>query len=112
MRRVGRRVVEATGLRAVHRLGASSKRTVPLATRIEFHRSLYRFHERRLGRLGAAAIRLLRLVRNILAVIALRRGRTAAIRITAFVAALAVFAYAWGVAVAASPASWLKVLTS
>ena len=48
----------------------------------------------------------------ILAVIALRRGRTAAIRITAFVAALAVFAYAWGVAVAASPASWLKVLTS
>lgn len=48
----------------------------------------------------------------VLAVIALRRGRTAAIRITAFVAALAVFAYTYGVAVAASPASWLKVFAS
>lgn len=47
-----------------------------------------------------------------LAVVALRRGRTAAIRITAFVAAIAVFAYAYGVAVAASPASWLKVFAS
>ncbi len=48
----------------------------------------------------------------VLAVVALRRGRTQAIRITAFVAALAVFAYTYGVAVAASPASWLKVLAS
>ncbi len=48
----------------------------------------------------------------VLAVIALRRGRTAAVRTTAFVAAVAVFAYAYGVAVAGSPASWLAVLMS
>ena len=32
-------------MKAVHDLGASSKRRAPLATRIEFHRSLYRFFE-------------------------------------------------------------------
>lgn len=47
-----------------------------------------------------------------LGIVALRRGRTMAVRTTAFIAALAVFAYAYGVAVAASPASWLKVLAS
>ncbi len=47
-----------------------------------------------------------------LAVVALRRGRTAEIRVMAFVAAIAVFAYTYGVAVSASPASWIKVLLS
>ncbi len=47
-----------------------------------------------------------------LAVVALRRGRTARIRVAAFVAAIAVFAYTYGVAVSGSPASWIKVLAS
>lgn len=46
----------------------------------------------------------------VLAVIALKRGRTMATKATAFVAAIAVFAYTYGVAVSMSPASWLAVL--
>lgn len=46
----------------------------------------------------------------VLAVIALKRGKTTATRATAFVAAIAVFAYTYGVAVSMSPASWLAVL--
>ncbi len=71
VRRAGRRVVHAPALRAEHRLGASSKGSAPLATRIEFHRSLYRFHERRLGRAGAGLVGCVRLVRNLLSVGAL-----------------------------------------
>ena len=71
VRRAGRRVAYAPGLRAEHRLGASSKRSAPLATRIEFHRSLYRFHERRLGRTAAGLVRRVRLVRNLVGVTAL-----------------------------------------
>ncbi len=48
----------------------------------------------------------------ILGTIALRRGKTLQIRATAFVAALAVFAYAYGVAIARSPASWLAILAN
>ena len=47
-----------------------------------------------------------------LAIVALKRGRTPAIRATAFIAALAVFAYAYGVSLSRSPASWLAVLAS
>jgi GT2 family glycosyltransferase len=68
VRAAGRRVVQAPSLRAEHRLGASSKRSAPLATRIEFHRSLYRFHERRLGWAGAGSVRCVRLVRNLMSV--------------------------------------------
>ena len=46
----------------------------------------------------------------LLGVIAIKRGPTLQIRIIAFVAAIAVFAYIIGVAVSKSPASWLKVL--
>ncbi len=46
------------------------------------------------------------------ATVALKGARTPAIRATAFVAALAVFAYAYGVSLSRSPASWLAVLTS
>ena len=46
----------------------------------------------------------------VLGAIAIKRGPTLQIRIIAFVAAIAVFAYIIGVAVAKSPASWLKVL--
>ena len=46
----------------------------------------------------------------VLGTIAIKRGPTLQIRIITFVAAIAVFAYIIGVAVAKSPASWLKVL--
>jgi len=46
----------------------------------------------------------------VLGTFAIKRGATLQIRIIAFVAALAVFAYIVGVALAKSPASWLKLL--
>lgn len=64
VREAGRRVVYAPGLRAVHRLGASSKARAPLATRIEFERSLDRFLVRRRGSGVARAVRGLRLLRT------------------------------------------------
>ncbi len=48
----------------------------------------------------------------VLGTIAIKRGPTLQIRAIAFVAALAVFAYIVGVALAKSPASWLKVLAA
>ena len=47
----------------------------------------------------------------VLGTIAIKRGSTKEIRITAFVGALAVFAYIAGVALAKSPASWLILFT-
>ena len=47
----------------------------------------------------------------VLGTIAIRRGSTLQIRIIAFTAALAVFAYIVGVALLKSPASWLAVAT-
>lgn len=47
----------------------------------------------------------------VLGTFAIKRGPTLQIRIVAFVGALAVFAYIVGVALAKSPASWLKLLT-
>jgi len=46
----------------------------------------------------------------VLGAIAIKRGPTMQIRIIAFVAALAVFAYIVGVALTKSPASWLTFL--
>ncbi len=46
----------------------------------------------------------------VLGTFALKRGATQQIRMLAFVAALAVFAYIVGVAVAKSPLSWLDML--
>jgi len=43
VRQAGYLILHAEALRAVHHLGASSKRVAALATRIEYHRSLYRF---------------------------------------------------------------------
>jgi GT2 family glycosyltransferase len=64
VREAGYRVLYCDSLRAMHRLGASSKRRVPLATRIEFHRSLYRFLDQRRGRGIASIAYVARLVRN------------------------------------------------
>lgn len=44
-----------------------------------------------------------------LGMVALRRGRTEGIRNAAFVAAVAVFAYTYGIALSKSPLSWLAV---
>jgi len=52
------------------------------------------------------------LVYIVLGTIAMKRGPTLQIRIIALVAALTVFAYIVGVAVARSPASWLNVLAA
>lgn len=65
----GYRVLYCDALCATHRLGASSKRRVPLATRIEFHRSLYRFLARRRGSSVAAIAHAARIVRNSISVI-------------------------------------------
>ena len=46
----------------------------------------------------------------VLGTFALKRGSTPQIRVIAFIGALAVFAYIIGVALAKSPASWLKLL--
>lgn len=67
----GHRVVRAESLRAVHHLGASSKRRAALATRIEFHRSLYRYFEKRHGRGMAGFVRVLRTLRGALMVLSL-----------------------------------------
>jgi GT2 family glycosyltransferase len=67
----GYRVLHSDALRAMHRLGASSKHRVPMATRVEFHRSLYHFLERRRGRGVAAVVCAARVVRNILTTVGL-----------------------------------------
>lgn len=64
VREAGFRVVHCEALQAAHRLGASSKARVPLATRIEFHRSLYRFLDRRRGSSVATIVRTMRIIRN------------------------------------------------
>lgn len=65
VRDAGRRVVYAPGLRAIHRLGASSKARAPLATRIEFERALDRFLARRRGPVVARVVRGLRILRGL-----------------------------------------------
>lgn len=66
----GLRVVEDPELVAVHISGASSKRRAPLSTRIEFHRSLYRFLERRHGPPVARFARAFRTLRGLVAALA------------------------------------------
>ena len=63
-RRSGYRVAAAPALRTVHRLGASSKRRAPLATRIEYHRSLYRYYGLEKGPLLPVAARCARALRG------------------------------------------------
>lgn len=64
-RRAGFRVVHLPDVEVTHVSGASSKRRDPVATRIEYHRSLYRFVRLRRGRaewLAFVAVRQLRSV--------------------------------------------------
>jgi len=65
VRASGRRVVEAGAIAATHRLGASSKARAPLATRIEYERSLDRFLVLHRGPAAAGLVRALRLLRRL-----------------------------------------------
>jgi len=67
VRAAGHRVVYASELLASHRLGASSKRRAPLATRIEYHRSLDRFLRLHHGEAAAAIARGWRALRQLVA---------------------------------------------
>jgi len=71
VRASGARIGFLDSIRAEHRLGASSKRRAPLATRIEFHRSLYRFLTRWRGPHRARIVRAWRMLRNTLSLVLL-----------------------------------------
>ena len=70
-REAGYEVVHASSLSAVHRLGASSKKRDALATRIEYHRSLYLYLEARAGKGVAEISRALRTLRGFLLILGL-----------------------------------------
>lgn len=65
VRTAGKQVLHCESLRAAHRLGASSKRRAALATRIEYHRSLYHFLDRRRGRGISTVVRVARVLRTV-----------------------------------------------
>ena len=71
VRASGARVAYLASLRAEHRLGASSKQRAPLATRIEFHRSLYRFLTRWRGVRPARIARGVRVFRSLISLVVL-----------------------------------------
>jgi GT2 family glycosyltransferase len=71
VRAAGYRVLYCSALRAMHRLGASSKARAPATTRIEFHRSLYRFLDRRHGHGVARIARGIRVIRTTITCIGL-----------------------------------------
>jgi GT2 family glycosyltransferase len=71
MRAAGHRVVHLPDARLVHLHGASTKKVVPLPTRIEYHRSLYHFFRKRRGRAQAAIVVVLRVVKLLLALLVL-----------------------------------------
>lgn len=71
MRAAGYRVVHLPEARLVHLHGASTKKVVPLPTRIEYHRSLYHFFRKRRGRVQAAVVVSLRVFKLLLALLAL-----------------------------------------
>jgi GT2 family glycosyltransferase len=56
LRRAGWRVVHHPGAKLVHIHGASTKKRVPLPTRIEYHRSLYHFFHKNRGSLQAGLV--------------------------------------------------------
>jgi GT2 family glycosyltransferase len=71
MRRAGWRVVHLPEARLVHVHGAATKRRLPLATRIEYHRSLYHFFGKHRGRGRTALLVVVRLLRLVLALVIL-----------------------------------------
>jgi len=65
IRRAGWKIVHFPGARVVHVHGASTKKRVPAATRIEYHRSLYLFFRKNRGRASAAAVVALRVLKGV-----------------------------------------------
>jgi GT2 family glycosyltransferase len=67
-RRIGRagwRIVHLPAARVVHLLGASSKRKHPALTRIEYHRSLYRYYRESRSALSGRVVLGLRLAKSL-----------------------------------------------
>ncbi len=71
MRRAGFGVLHVPGARAIHHSGASSKQKDPIATRIEFHRSLYHFLRKNRGAPSANAVRMVRIVKGLAVILPL-----------------------------------------
>jgi GT2 family glycosyltransferase len=71
MRAAGFRVVHLPEAKLVHVHGAGTKKVVPLATRIEYHRSLYHFFAKRRGAGPAVAVAAIRVVKLLLGLVAL-----------------------------------------
>jgi len=71
MRAAGFRVVHLPEAKLVHVHGAGTKKVVPLATRIEYHRSLYHFFAKRRGPGAALAVRTIRVAKLALGLVAL-----------------------------------------
>ena len=66
MRRAGWKVLHVPDARAIHCSGASSKRKDPVATRIEYHRSLYHFLFQNRGKTSAMAVMCVRVAKSLL----------------------------------------------
>jgi GT2 family glycosyltransferase len=71
MRDAGWRVLHVPDARVLHLSGSSSKGTHPATTRIEFHRSLYRFLRQRRGWPTLAVAVMLRVTRGLLSLVLL-----------------------------------------
>jgi GT2 family glycosyltransferase len=67
--RAGWRVVHIPDAQVIHIFGASTKKKVPAETRIEYHRSLYRFFRKNRGPLPALLVVILRVLKAILYVV-------------------------------------------
>ena len=66
IRRAGWRIVHVPDARVIHVFGASTKKKMPAATRIEYHRSLYHFFRKNRGAGAATAVRALRVAKGLL----------------------------------------------
>lgn len=71
MRRAGFSVLHVPSARAIHRSGASSKLVDPVATRIEYHRSLYHFMRVNRGVASASAMTTVRVIKQLLSILPL-----------------------------------------
>ncbi|MFT5442275.1 MAG: GT2 family glycosyltransferase [Myxococcota bacterium] len=71
MRKAGYSVLHVPAARATHLSGASSKKVDPVATRIEYHRSLYYFVRSNRGALCAVSVRSLRFIKALVVVVPL-----------------------------------------
>ncbi|MCH7599720.1 MAG: glycosyltransferase family 2 protein [Myxococcales bacterium] len=68
MRRAGFSIYHIPGARALHHSGASSKKKDPIATRIEYHRSLYHFLRVNRGVSSATGVRALRILKGLVSI--------------------------------------------